>query len=303
MFQKLRKSDSFAWIALLFGVVCIGFSAIFVKLADVPGSVSTFYRLLFASAAILPLWMWKGMKIPGRSDLGLILIGASFFALDLFLWNTAILMTTAATATLLANNAPLWVGLISFLIFREKLGRKFWIGLAIALAGLNVLVGLEVWSGMQMNRGDLLSLVAGFFYALYILYTMEVRKRVDTVTFMTFSAVMMTLLLLVVNIISGNPFTGFTTSTWLALAGMGLISHFGGWLAINYALGHLKGANVSVTLLSQAVVTAIMGIFILGEHLSVHEITGGLLVLAGIYVVNRRKPGEAKIPGAPAKRE
>jgi drug/metabolite transporter (DMT)-like permease len=288
MFRKLRKSDSFAWIALLFGIVCIGFSAIFVKLADVPGSVSSFYRLFFASVAILPIWIHKGMKIPARYDLWLIFAGALFFAFDFLLWNTAILMTTAATATLLANNAPLWVGLISFLFFRQRLGVKFWIGLAISLAGLNVLVGFDVWSGMQMNQGNLLSLIAGFFYALYILYTMEVRKRVDTITFMTFSAVIMTLVLLVVNIISGNPFTGFTATTWWSLAGMGLISHFGGWIAINYALGHMKGTNVSVSLLSQAVVTAILGIFILGEYLSVHEILGGLLVLVGIYIVNRK---------------
>jgi len=101
--------------------------------------------------------------------------------------------------------------------------------------------------------------------------------------------VFMVLVVFASNIISGQPFSGFNTQTWAALAGMGLISHFGGWLAINYALGHLKGANVSVSLLAQAVVTAILGIFILGEFLSVRQIAGGLLVLAGIYFVNRRR--------------
>jgi drug/metabolite transporter (DMT)-like permease len=287
MIKEIRMSDSFAFMALLFGILCIGFSPIFVKLADVPGSVSAFYRLFFAAVAIVPLWILKGMKIPRSSDIWLISIGAVFFAFDLFLWNTALLMTTAATATLLANNAPLWVGLISFLVLRQRLGSGFWIGLAISLLGLNVLVGLGVWSGMSINRGDLLSLIAGFFYALYILYTMEVRKRVDTVTFMTFSVVIMTLILFGINLFAGHPFTGYTTPTWFSLAGMGLISHFGGWIAINYALGHLKGTNVSLSLLSQAVVAAVLGVFILGEHLSVHEMAGGLLVLAGIYVANR----------------
>jgi drug/metabolite transporter (DMT)-like permease len=219
------------------------------------------------------------------------MVGSLFFAIDLVLWNSAILLTSAATATLLANNAPLWVGLISLIIFKEKLPMKFWTGLAISLIGLNILIGWQAWKTMTFNQGDLMSLLASFFYALYILFTVDVRKRVDTITFMTFSVVFMVLVVFAANIITGQPFSGFNTQTWVALAGMGLISHFGGWLAINYALGHLKGANVSVTLLAQAVVTAILGIFILGEFLSVRQIAGGLLVLAGIYFVNRRRSG------------
>lgn len=289
MFRKLRASPSFAYIALIFGILCIGFSAIFVKIANVPGSVSSFYRLLFAAMAILPLWIYRGMRVPQKRDLWLIFVGAAFFAFDLFLWNTAILLTSAATATLLANNAPIWVGLISLIVFKEKLPRKFWIGLLVAILGLNVLIGVEAWRTLTFNKGDLLSLVAGFFYALYLLYTLDSRKRVDTVTFMTFSVLFMLIMLFFTNILIGNPFFGYSNRTWLSLAGLGLIAHFGGWISINYALGHLKGANVSVTLLSQTVVTALLAIPLLGEGLSTNQIGGGMLILAGIYIVNRRR--------------
>lgn len=289
MFRKLRASPSFAYIALIFGILCIGFSAIFVKIANVPGSVSSFYRLLFAAMAILPLWIYRGMRVTQKRDLWLIFVGAAFFAFDLFLWNTAILLTSAATATLLANNAPIWVGLISLIVFKEKLPRKFWIGLLVAILGLNVLIGVEAWRTLTFNKGDLLSLVAGFFYALYLLYTLDSRKRVDTVTFMTFSVLFMLIMLFFTNILIGNPFFGYSNRTWLSLAGLGLIAHFGGWISINYALGHLKGANVSVTLLSQTVVTALLAIPLLGEGLSTNQIGGGMLILAGIYIVNRRR--------------
>lgn len=289
MFKKLKASPSFAYIALIFGILCIGFSAIFVKIANVPGSVSSFYRLLFAAMAILPLWIYRGMRVPQNRDLWLIFVGAAFFAFDLFLWNTAILLTSAATATLLANNAPIWVGLISLIVFKEKLPRKFWIGLMVAILGLNVLIGVEAWRTLTFNKGDLLSLVAGFFYALYLLYTLDSRKRVDTVTFMTFSVLFMLIMLFFTNLFIGNPFFGYSNRTWLSLAGLGLIAHFGGWISINYALGHLKGANVSVTLLSQTVVTALLAIPLLGEGLSTNQIGGGMLILAGIYIVNRRR--------------
>jgi drug/metabolite transporter (DMT)-like permease len=289
MFKNLKSSSSLAWSALIIGIICIGFSAIFVKLAWVPGSVSAFYRLLFAAMAIIPIWIYRGSKVPASRDVRLIAAGAVFFALDLFLWNTSILLTSAATATLLANNAPIWVGLISMLVLRQRLGHKFWIGVLIAMVGLYVLVGPGKWKEVSMNQGDILALIAGFFYALYIIYTMDVRKRVDTITFMTFSVVIMCVVLAVINIILGNAFTGYSWQSWGWLAAMGLISHFGGWIAINYALGHLKGHNVSATLLAQAVVTAIMGIIILGEYLDTAQVVGGVLVIAGVYVVNRGK--------------
>lgn len=288
MVKRILASPSLAYIALVVGILCIGFSAIFVKIANVPGSVSTFYRVLIAGIAILPIWMYKGMKVPSHRDLWLIFIGAVFFAIDLFLWNTAILLTSAATATLLANNAPVWVGLISLVVFRERLAPKFWYGLLLALVGLNVLIGLQAWQSMQFNYGDLLSIVAGFFYALYLIFTLDSRKRVDTITFMTFSIVFMVILLFFANLLIGNPFFGYSTTTWAALGGLGLIAHFGGWICINYALGHLKGTNVSVTLLSQSVVTSLLAIPLLGEGLSINQIVGGALVLSGVYIVNRR---------------
>jgi drug/metabolite transporter (DMT)-like permease len=288
MVKRFLASPYLASMALIFGIICIGFSAIFVKLANVPGSVSTFYRIFIAGLAITPIWIYKGRKVPSKRDLWLIFIGAAFFALDLFLWNTAILLTSAATATLLANNAPVWVGLISLVVFRERLAAKFWYGLLLALLGLNILIGLKAWQTMEFNYGDILSIVAGFLYALYLLFTFDSRKRVDTITFMFFSILFMVLLLFIANLVIGNPFIGYSRETWSALVGLGFISHFGGWVSINYALGHLKGANVSVTLLSQSVITALLALVILGEDLSINQIVGGLFVLSGVYIVNRR---------------
>jgi drug/metabolite transporter (DMT)-like permease len=296
MLKNIKASPLFAWSALALGIVCIGFSAIFVKLADVPGSVATFYRLLFATVAIIPIWIYRGIKMPVRRDLLLILAGSFFFAVDLIMWNTAIPLTTAATATLLANNAPIWLGLITVVILRQSLPRKFWVGLVVAIIGLNVLIGIESWRTMQFNLGDMLSLAAGFFYALYLIYTVEVRKRVNTVTFMSLSLIFMVVMMFFTTWLMGHSFTGYSSNTWLSLAGLGLISHFLGWLCINYALGHLQGSNVSVTLLAQSIVTAILAIFILGEYLNLNQIVGGLIILSGIYIVNRRNTGHQVSP-------
>ena len=95
------------------------------------------------------------------------------------------------------------------------------------------------------------------------------------------------MVLLIFNVLRGFPLTGFPPQTWLSLLALGLITHVGGWLSINYALGHIPASIVSVTLLGQPVLTAIFAIPLLGEALFPLQIIGGILALIGIYIVNR----------------
>ena len=276
-----------AWLALVIGIVCIGFSAIFVKLAGVPGPVSAFYRVLIAATVLLPLWLGQGGRLPPRADTGLIVVAGLFFAIDIAMWNTSILLTSAATATLLANNSPIWVGLAGYVLFHERLSRIYWLGLAVALAGMMGLVGGDAYRQLHLSTGNLLAVGASVFYAGFILATHRARARVGLLTVMTISTVTSTLALLVINLALGTVLKGYPPRAWLALAGMGLISQLGGWWGINYALGHLRAAPVSVCLLAQVIVTALAAMPILGEFMKVNQIAGGVLVLAGIYLVTR----------------
>ena len=69
--------------------------------------------------------------------------------------------------------------------------------------------------------------------------------------------------------------------------GLGLVSQLAGLVAINFALGHLRAAPVSVCLLAQVVVTALVAMPLLGEYLKSNQIIGGVLVLGGIYLVTQ----------------
>jgi drug/metabolite transporter (DMT)-like permease len=275
-----------AYAAIAFGIVCIGFSAIFTKWAALPGPVSAFYRVAIAAAVLLPWRAAKRSALPAWYDLLLIGAGGVFFALDLALWNTSLLLTSATNAALLANLAPVWVGLGALAFVREQLARGFWLGLAAAMAGMAVLVGVESLRHMSLARGDLLAVGSSFLYAGYLLTTQRARSRVDTLTFMTVSTFVSAVVLFHVSLFFGQPLDGFTARAWWALAGLALVSHLGGWLALNYALGHLRAAPVSVSLLGQAVVTALLAIPLLGEGLAAHQIVGGVMVLGGIAWVN-----------------
>jgi drug/metabolite transporter (DMT)-like permease len=127
------------------------------------------------------------------------------------------------------------------------------------------------------------------FYAAYLLSTQRARSTTDTVTFMVISVLTSAAVLLALNLLLKQPLTGFPPQSWAALLGLALISHVGGWLSINYSLGHLPATRVSVSLLGQPLVTTLVAIPLLGEIPTARQALGAALVLAGIYTVLRSR--------------
>ena len=189
-----------AYLALGFGVLCIGLSAIFVKLAGVPGPVSAFYRVFFATLLLTPWWLLRRRPLPSRRVLLATCFGGLFFAADLVLWNSALMLTDAGVATLLANNAPIWVGLAAWLFLHERLTANFWLGLAVAMIGMVLIVGVGGSLLTGSGLGNLLAIGASLLYAAYLLTTQRVRAQMDTMTFMMVSMGVGVVLLLPLNL-------------------------------------------------------------------------------------------------------
>lgn len=283
--QSVRTKASLALIA---GILCVAWSAIFVRWTSVPGAASAFYRLLIPALVLLPTWFLA----PGQTKLSarsyaIIAVGALFFALDLGFYNTSILQTNAANATLLGNNTPIVVGLLSWLVFKRRPGWSFWIGLLLAVAGALVIVGSDLRRHASFGLGDVMALAAAACFAVYLMATEQIRSHTGTLQFLRLAILFSTLFMFVFAVALRVPLTIPDRRSFLALLGLGLVSQLGGYLALTYALGHLPATVTSVSLLSQGPLTAILAALLLAEPLSGAQILGGALVLAGVGLANR----------------
>jgi drug/metabolite transporter (DMT)-like permease len=284
-----------AYLTLAIAIAGISWSAIFVRWAGVPGTVSAFYRVLIAGAV---LWVWRGVRgVRGatrpfdRRAAWIAVAGGVFFALDLALWNTAVMKTEAAVASLLGNNTPIFVGILTWLVLRRRPRNSFWIGLALSLAGCVLIIGAGLTSGGTRNSmtGDVLAITASVFFAAYLIVTERVRQSMDTLTFNALAMAGSVAALLIIAASLGLPLAGFSTRTWMALTGLGLISQLVAYYALVYALGHLPATITSVGLLAQIPCTAALAWILLGEPLGAAQLAGGAVVLVGIYVVTREE--------------
>lgn len=287
--MKLHKDHPWIhYLLLLFGVLCISWSAILVKMANISGFGSGFYRLLFGTLGIIPVWLYFKKPITDRQGVKVAIVCGVLFACDIALWNNSIMLSKASISTLLANLAPVWVGLGALLFMKEKPTRIFWIGTVIAILGVSIIIGIQQVLETNMNKGNLLAIGASLFYGAYLITVRKGRISLDTFSFTTISMISSTLVLGLICVFTGTPLWGFSTQSWMALIVLGLIPQLLGWLSINQALGHISPTVTSVTLLSQSVFTALFSIPILGEMLYLHEIVGALVVLTGIYLVNKK---------------
>lgn len=271
-------------LSLVIGIVCISFSPIFVKLAASPAITSGFYRIFIAWLFLLPYCIIKGKLKTSPKALLITIIGGIVFGADIAMWNISLLKISATVSTLLANLAPVWVGLMSYLLFKKKSGYLFWAGTIVAIIGMVILVGYQNVISLQFNEGILYAVAASILYAIYIMITKGVLKHIDTFTFMFYNMLGASVLLLTIVFLRGDALLSFDTATWGCFIGMGVLCQLIGWLTINHSLRYLESTKVSIALLGQTVIAGFLAIGLLGEVLHLKEIIGSLIVLAGIAI-------------------
>jgi drug/metabolite transporter (DMT)-like permease len=290
--SSTRSRGVFPYAALGLGILALSLSSLFIRWSQAPGPVTSFYRMAIAAVVLLPLIMRRVQRLKNEQGriplrwLVLPVIGGLFTALDHGAWSSAIGYTRVANATLLNNMAPVWVALFTALVWKEYLPGRFWLGLAVTLAGAGVVLGVDMLLTPEMNLGNLLALLSSVFYAAYFLITQRGRSVLDTLTYIWLVDVFSALGLLGINLALRMPLTGYPATTWLVFFCAAFISQLGGYFAIAYALGHLPASVVSPSMVSQPVITTLLAIPLAGEILAPLQWLGGLAVVGGIYLVN-----------------
>lgn len=285
--------------ALLAGACAIASSALFVRVSETGPIATAFWRVALA----LPvLWAWSLARGGHWAAFGghrapLVAAGLAFAA-DLAVWHWSILLTAVATATLLANLAPVFVALAAWALFAQPLSALFLLGLATALAGTAALLGGDLQLGAGRLLGDLLGVLTAVFYATYQLTVTHARARVATAALMAWSGLVTAAALLPLALVSGERILPLGAAGWVKLAALALIAQVAGQSLIAYAMAHLPPTFSSVGLLAQPVAAAWLAWILLEERLGALEIAGGLVVLAGILITHQSEVARARFePG------
>jgi drug/metabolite transporter (DMT)-like permease len=272
-------------LGLIGGILCISIFPILVKLKLAPGLISAFYRMFFAVNLLLPyVILTKNFKIPNTKFLLLAALCGILFASDVAVWNIAIQESSATQASLLTNLSPLWVGIGSFFFLKVRPATNFWIGTVVSLFGMITLVGFSFFMELNFDQAFLFAVLSGILYSIYLLVSKNVLSQVDVLSFMTISLLASSLYLGIFCLALNEPFTGFSNTGWFVLLLQAVICQLCAWLSISYATQHMRATRVSLSLLSQAVITSILAWLFLEEQITLQMVFGGIILLFGIRI-------------------
>ena len=278
----------FDYLVLATGVVAVSWAAVLIREADAPALVIAAYRLGLAAlpAGTLALATGRGRVAEGGSWVWPVLAGG-FLALHFAFWIASLQQTSVVTSVVLVTTNPLFVGLASPFLLRERVPAATWAGIGVASVGAATMAAEDFGEGMGAVVGDAYALLGAVFGAAYLMMGRRARPQMSWLKYIGAVYPVAAVLLLASVLVAGEPLTGYSAKTFLMFGLLALVPQLIGHSAINWALGYVPAALVAVAILGEPVGATALAAFILKETPSGIEMVGALLVLAGVYVALR----------------
>ena len=278
------------------GAVAFSGKAIIVKLAyryGVDAVTLIMLRMLFALPLFVALAWWAGRGKPpltGRDRLAILGLGFSGYYLASFLDFAGLAYVTAGFERLVLYLNPTLVLLLGWLLFERRFGARQLAALAVSYAGVLLVFGHELKSeGPDVALGALLVFASAVSYALYLVYSGEVVKRLGSLR-LTGLATSVACVLCIAQFVLLRPLAAATTVApevvWLSLLNATACT-FAPVLMVMMAIERIGPTLAAQTGMIGPMSTILMGVVILGEPFTAWIAAGSALVIAGVWLLTR----------------
>jgi drug/metabolite transporter (DMT)-like permease len=269
------------------GVVAVSFGAILVRFAEAPSLVIATYRLVLASLIVAPVGLlrrWGELRALSRGDLAWAGLSGALLTLHFAFWISSLEYTTVASSVVFVSTSPIFVGVASHFLTRDKLSLAMSAGIAVALLGGMVIGWNDLELGGQALRGDLLAIVGAVMVGGYFMAGRKLRPTTSLLAYVTVVYSVAALGALVLCVLTEQRLAGYSVQTYVMLLLLAVGPQIIGHSSLNWALRHLPAAAVGVVTLGEPVGSTVLACLLLSEVPSPLKVAGGGLILAGIYL-------------------
>ena len=285
MINNFQRSNYFLMLAT--GAMLIGFAPIFVKWSELTPSSILFYRMALTLPFLFFLNFYLNKKlwfeVKDKKTILYSALASIAFTTDLSLWHFSMSITSVSNATIIVNSAPIFVALLTYIVFKEKPQKGFASSFFITYIGI---LGLIIFSNNYANGkifGDILCMVAAVCYATYLLIISKLGKEtsLNIIFYTTFFCCLFSIIPMSFETGLYFPQTHFE---WINLILLAFLCQFGGQFLITYGIGKISASSGSIGLLMQPLTATILAAFIFSEILNLMQMIFILITLLGIYL-------------------
>lgn len=291
------------FLVLGVGVAVVSFAAILIRLAQAEGASSLTIaaaRLGIAASILAPIaWLRHGREILalGRRAWVLCILSGGLLALHFWTWISSLEYTSIASSTALVTTNPIWVGLASALLLRERPAGAAIFGIVLTIGGSLLIFAADAQlqaGGRAPMLGNLLALLGALAASGYLLVGRALRDGISLVAYVWLAYAIAAAVLLLGLAATGASLASVPRSAWVFLLLLAIGPQLIGHTAFNWALRRLSATFVAVSILGEPVGSALLAVALFGETFSPLQLTGFVLLLSGIVVAafgERRPPG------------
>lgn len=280
---------------LAISIIAVSFAAIFVKWSDAPATISSMYRMYFASVLLLPVVWTKKRELRelSKNEWLYLSLAGMFLALHFALWFGSLKLTTVASSTIILSFQPIIALLGGYLIYKERTSISALITIGISIIGV-VLIG---WGDFGPgNKAAIIGDTLSFFSVIAVVgYLLIGQNRVKKISHWIYSFCVFLfagIALHIYNLAMEIPIGGYDVREWgvfLLLAIFPTIAH----VIFNWLLNYINTTTISMSILGEPVGATILSVILLGEQVTGLQIAGGFFVLLGVFLflIQQKKTG------------
>ena len=284
---------TFAGVSI--GIIAISFASIFIKFCDdVPSIMIATYRLTLSSLILLIIAKSKGIRLSSfnRKHLLMGMLGGLFLSLHFSFWISSLKFTSVASSVVLVATNPIFVGIFSYLFFKEKQPTELILGIILSFSGSIILaVGDSGLQGLAVQNpsfllGDILAFLGAIMASGYLVVGSKLREEMDVLSYTSMVYTFSAFFLLIASISLGLPFAGYRQSSYFYMVLLAIIPQLIGHTAFNWALKYLKASMVAITILGEPIGASILAYIILGETIRSFQSIGIILIFLAIIIAS-----------------
>ena len=295
--QAAIKSIAPGLLLAAAGSIAFSGKAIIVKLAyrhGVDAVTLIMLRMLFALPifAVMAWWASRGKPPLTRTDwIGVVGLGFTGYYLASFLDFAGLAYISASLERLILYLNPTLVMLLGLVLYQRRIKAVQIIGLAISYGGVALVFGHEITlMGADAAWGALLVFLSAVSYAVYLVYSGEMVKRLGALRLVGLATTVACLLCLVQFVVL-RPMSAAVVAPeviWLSVLNATVCTAVP-VLLVMMAIERLGPSLVAQTGMIGPMSTILMGVLILGEPFTVWVAAGTILVIAGIFVFTQAR--------------